>query len=613
MLILVIRFFLPLIYSVFSICTYSLLFKKSILKSAAPAFFIQILMIIATSMLANSFSVGIIVYLFMCCVSLIILLVKNRSISFIIEHFLAKENAIGILWFLLLYMFIYISNYGKVFQDWDEFSHWGIFVKEMFRLDRLYCTSTAEMAHKDYVPAISVFETLWCKLSLRYSEADAYRGIQMLQASMMIPLIEIGETIKNKYFKVLALILKIVMIFTIPMYVGNFYHTIYQDLIFGILIFYCVYVIIEDNSEKYKFFLLTLSLSILILSKMAAIIFLPTLILLYIIWERIDKKKVYVKAFFSAVISLIGWYLFNKYVDFFIPVKGGQSYDDIGNYFVSFLSVILHNAGITYQTLAERRFISALFTSKVGYLPYLPLLLSVALVLYFIAKKQEDRQLTKKILLINLWILLTGIYYAAVMLYLYLTAFSEYEAKLLASYSRYMGTFILATLMTLLVVMLKYVLDERFIFIVSCVTCENLLFLNTNQLLPGTITGETKLYNSEAEAILRNAEDTDSVYVVACYSSGEEGTILRYRCSPMKVEFGSPGEKRWDTDVYSHNYSSEEFATYLEQFDFIYLYDIDDIFIEQYSDIFVNWNIVKNHVLYGLEKDGEKYRLLETK
>ena len=77
---------------------------------------------------------------------------------------------------LIFYFFCWFSNIGKVFLAWDEFSHWGMFLKESLRLDNLYAVSPLPFKHKDYVPAITLFEVIWVKLCRRYLEADVYRG-----------------------------------------------------------------------------------------------------------------------------------------------------------------------------------------------------------------------------------------------------------------------------------------------------------------------------------------------------------------------------------------------------------------------------------------------------
>ena len=98
--------------------------------------------------------------------------------------------------------FFFLIKFSKRFWAWDEFSHWGVFLKETLRLDSLYCTSPLTIAHKDYVPAITLFETIWCKLSFRYNKADAYRAIQIFMFSLMMPMFDkLNELSHNKNCK----------------------------------------------------------------------------------------------------------------------------------------------------------------------------------------------------------------------------------------------------------------------------------------------------------------------------------------------------------------------------------------------------------------------------
>lgn len=113
--------------------------------------------------------------------------------------------------------------------------------------------SPLSFAHKDYVPGITLFEVIWCKLNGRYAEADVYRAIQIFMFSLLMPMFEgISEyieeniyistnTIKNiKYrlFQLVAVI--IVMLIPLVFSVSNafcFYHSIYCDVAVGIVFF----------------------------------------------------------------------------------------------------------------------------------------------------------------------------------------------------------------------------------------------------------------------------------------------------------------------------------------------------------------------------------------
>ena len=45
----------------------------------------------------------------------------------------------GLAAFLIIFFAAAVLLYGKHFRDWDEYSHWGMMVKEMLRLNRFYC------------------------------------------------------------------------------------------------------------------------------------------------------------------------------------------------------------------------------------------------------------------------------------------------------------------------------------------------------------------------------------------------------------------------------------------------------------------------------------------
>ena len=63
----------------------------------------------------------------------------------------------GALVFIFAYLVLFYLNSGKWFTSWDEYSHWGAFLKESLRLDNFYCVSELNFAHKDYVPAFTMF------------------------------------------------------------------------------------------------------------------------------------------------------------------------------------------------------------------------------------------------------------------------------------------------------------------------------------------------------------------------------------------------------------------------------------------------------------------------
>lgn len=301
-------------------------FKKKFSESLAPAFFIHIFIMLFSAMLFHRISLGIAIGIILACgiivYKIVIAFREKRGLPFDVV------NDTGLLIFVLFYIFIIFSNIDKCFMDWDEFSHWGVFLKEMLRIDDLYCISSKDIVHKDYVPAITLFEVLWCKLSGRYVEADAYRAMQMLQFAMILPIVNVSDegernTIVDRMslsincYKIVTDIIKAILALSIPIVFSgqSFYHTIYQDMILGLLVFYCVYLVwCKMDNESYRCFILTLALMMLVLTKMVAMAFLPMIVVYYIVDSSLYHKRKVKKKFWilTTALPFAVWGLLNK-------------------------------------------------------------------------------------------------------------------------------------------------------------------------------------------------------------------------------------------------------------------------------------------------------------
>lgn len=115
------RFILPFLFFIFVSSAFGILTNKTLLISCAPSFFIQIIIILFSSMLFNSFTSGIVIGGLL-AISIIIYKALTNTTE-LVNYFRSQRNQWSIFVFVCFYLFIYLSNYGKTFQDWDEFSH----------------------------------------------------------------------------------------------------------------------------------------------------------------------------------------------------------------------------------------------------------------------------------------------------------------------------------------------------------------------------------------------------------------------------------------------------------------------------------------------------------
>lgn len=606
----------PFLYMCLVTGAYSIQFNRRYAESMAPAFCIQMLLMLFTGMVFNSVSLGIVIGIVLAISSYAFFMFKNRSWS--ILHSKMKDCYPEFVLAVIVYLLIYTINMGKHYHSADEFMHWGNFLRETYRLDALYVTSPAPFYHKDYVPAITLFEALWCKLSLRLSEANAYRGIQMLQVSMLLPMIT--RTVRREeHIKPISVAVKAFITLTIPLFFSGllFYHTIYQDYIYGVLVFYCMWIVITGERTIYTLFEATLAMTILILSKMTALAFLPMVVIFYavymIFYQESERKphtaaKVIGASIVLTFVPLAIWKIYNAYASSFLGEgTSGQNYG--GHGISSLIKVLAHNGAITWQNDVEKSYISALISrGLVSRIPYVQIILLVVALLILYSFFGERRNYIRRIRISALWIFIAGLSYAFLMYYLYMTGFSEYEARVLASYDRYMDTFVISALFLAAAVVFYFSkADSIVIPVIGIVFLQNVFFfLDYGQIKPGILSGENALYLDEANHICNIVPEDKTVAVIIRGERVIAEDAVTYYSYPREIGFAYPGKATSENDTLSREYSCEELTEWIANYDYVYFMNIDDAFIENYSGIFASpEDVVRGEIYQVSYEDGK--------
>ncbi len=608
-----VRFCIPLLYCLLLSIAYSLITKRRLINSIAPAFLLHIIIMLAAGLMFSSINlgiiIGIIVAIVCCCYAVIKSIKNNKSEGRCYSSFLRELGVIA-----LLYTFVFVTNYGKFFYSPDEFIFWGDFIKETLRLDALYCTSSKWVIHGDYVPAVTLFETLWCRLSFRYGEADAYRAIQMLELSMMIPMVV--NTYESFMQKKKDIVLKCMICVCMPLLFTEvkFYHTIYQDMIMGVLIFYCIYLIFINTEcgELASTFEILISLIVLVMSKMTAIAFLPLIIVFYFasnsLFTNRNRFQIGLRCFAFMAVPMAIWAFYNNFVGQFIDTKNNaQAYGGLS--ISQLLYLLIHRNAISYQSQVERSYLSALFFKGiVGKMPYAWFIMLIFGGVWLYSLKFDEKKTKRIIRLVDLWILLAGIAYAAMMWLLYLTAFSEYEALELASFTRYMSSYAFAALLIAVSTMFYFALDKfrNYILVGSIILLENVfLFTGVKQLEPGIISGDRLQFEGEVNYIMNTVPEDESVLLVMRGTDGARTMKaigrMRYYCWPMDLNGISPGKQLFDGDMWSEDISANEFIQLVSGYRNIYFFGLDDYFIEKYSSTFWNPSMVVEGKIYSID------------
>ena len=475
-----------LLYLVLAGESWALLLKKNFNECLAPAILFHSLVCIILAMIFTDLRVGlflvIIIYL---SILIYFLFVKNEIKNYLVLNRLKS----GLVIFILFYVILSILSINKQFKHWDEFSHWGMMIKESFRIDKLHYLSDITFFHKDYISSTTMFMYILIKIAGRYSEAYANAAITILMYSMIMPLYSLVWNNKEKKDDIISfLMLAISWLIPIFVYSGNyftFYRGIIPDYAMGVGLFYCIYLCFNiDEKVSYDIFIFTIALVYFVLMKMTAIAYVPIVFMLYFAYRLQIKNKIVL--FIPFLTSVAMFIVLNKYISLFVNFSSIQSYNSIS--LNDIINVITFNEnGISYIKKLFDVYCNGLLGINVlingSYL--VSMIITVGFVLFssFLKKEYFNR-----IVLLAIWMFLAYIYNAILYFFLYATRFSETEAMQLAGYTRYMGTFVAAMVYICYMIYMyvtnglnnylyrNIVLSGLYIIVVICISNVFLLF-----------------------------------------------------------------------------------------------------------------------------------------
>lgn len=185
--------------------------------------------------------------------------------------------------------------------------------------------------------------------------------------------------------------------------------------------------------------------------------------------------------------------------------------------------------------------------------------------------------------------------YTAILLVTFLYFFSEYEGRMLASYERYMGVYFLAYAFFIIKLLFdKKLFFERRVWKLSLVFIL-LLPPSLSKAIPTSLLNPKKMrMRQEAlplkERVLAKTPPESRVWFIFINSNGFEAMNFRFEISPRRMndQSWSIGEKYGPEDVWTVNYSLDEFKRQWENFDYMALGRIDEKFIKQYGVLFTS-------------------------
>lgn len=508
----------------------------------------------------------------------------------------------------LVFVLIVIINYNKGFNQWDDYMHWGPMVKYNLLFDKLYCNADGfAFAHKDYPPIASLYETLWCLIAGHYSEAICIQSLQFLSISFLIPII-----LNNK--KILQTVISTFVVFTMWMILPNlssfFYSTLYVDTIISVVFGYGVWFVLYCLHDKIDYLFFVILGIFLVLLKQIGLAFYLLLVLIFVLKNIVYQKekkiiKLAIIEYCGTLLPFVFYFIWNTYVKL-INVSGeliGQfSYADLKLFEI--MNIIIGKSGEAWQNEASRNYLQALFDKPLITYPIsfsfiqAMLLLNIFWLLAIYFAKDDCKK--KKI---GLFVFDVGaVGYVVGMLLLYTFAFGSYEGPILASYERYMSSYILSGI--IFMILANHSKKQLIIWLMTILV---FVPIRDYKMLKPTFT-----YSSWGDEVKKFAdyvdERTEDDAKILMISQGEKNIhnfIVAYYLMPTKINGYSFGIPKYEGDVYSVEISQEEFDNLIKQNDYLYVYNFDEYSNELLKD-YVDINEVGFSTLFKIENDRLK-------
>lgn len=556
-------FFLPLMWLLLQTASYQILIALPFAKSFVVAFIMNLLTMYFTGLFGN-LRLGLLLSSVVIVVALVKMVLRKTDWRKQISTFFSFSFFLV----LLLYSLLFLWHRYQAFSAWDEFMHWGVMIKESLRLNQFYTVGESLLkVHKDYPPLPSLIGVFWNLLSRSYQESHCFHGASVFMSVLFIA----GIEEKKKTTQLILVFLFILLQFFPYVEYQTFLKTIYADVLLASLAAFCMSQSTKNLSKFPDYVLLTLSLIALILTKQMAIFFIG-LCLMFMLIVTFNNQRCnylsYAKIFlmFACVFAFL--LMWKGYISQF-PLQQQFHSKDLS--LSSFVEILQGNFQKPWQANTLQNYFNALWNypllQNIAFSAYIPLVV-LLLIIFSITSKRKT---------ITVALLLGAIGYAFAMLLLYLFSFDSYEAPRLASYPRYLNTYLYFMLL-----MILYFLDGQKALITLGFSL--LALTNIKSFIPPQ--ERDAYYHQENylqlfHEIEEHTRENDNILLLSQYQDGTV-LILNYRYPHHHFEVLSLGKEKYEGDPYSKDFSLEEYQLFLQNYHYLYIYQIENEYIERY-------------------------------
>lgn len=614
---------LPLLYFILFTASLCFAFKRSFAKLIPLSFVLTTLIMFISQFLFKTFTVGFIINIIFCFIFLPFLIIKRENL----KEFKTNFFSIGLLAFIIIYLFFFVFDYSRGFCVWDEFSHWGLMVKEMFRLDNFYSVASSTLlVHKDYPPMLQIFELFNIKIIGHYDESMLKIILHVFEFSMFIPALDSLSKADKKYKKVFGIISILVISFLMVLLfdehrVINSIYTDYPLSLFTAYVFFYILIERKDLLSIKNNIILMLYLSFLILVKQMSLAFYAIIIFYYLLNciiyrknKKINIKKIVICILCLVIIPFFHYKLWSNYIQNLNVISQFETRDVR---ILETLNVLTSNKGENYQIETAHNYINSIindgFSTGIINFNIIQLFIIISFIIYLFHYFNKTK--TSKKDAIVLWITITiGLVgYLYLLLCLYVWSFGPVEGPNLASIERYIGAFFMIPFALFIMIFYSLMNKNKKSIVIKMfgLLVVALAITNINQfkyLIPSIVASENNTYEQEAKRINKVIEKKN-VDILTVSNDLKYNYYVNYYLAPNSMNnylFNSNEyySNKMDIKQYYETKIKKEMINY----DYLYLYNVDDDYIENYEIIFNNIDLDDGKI-YKIIKDGNSIRL----
>lgn len=578
--------------------TITLIFNKRI-EQTIPIGMVELVIIIYLFGIFDNLNLGVIVteILAVIQVFIIIYIMCRERDSKKIKEKIEMIITPGAVIYIVLCIIAIFSNKGRMFENHDEFTHWGKLVKNMFMYNTYGTNAESVLTFNEYPPFTGTFQYLFVTIKNIFSETVIINAQCIMYLSIVIPMtknIEWDKNIKNAIWIVPAMI-------CIPMiFYSNFYVEIMVDGILGIMFGFCIFYAYQEEKSIFKGINIATMLIMMALTKTSGIALAILAIVIIVIKNIINIKQVKAKKELKAIIicAIIVTILTTIW---YVKVRNTVKTWNFENYITTDDTNNVNTENVV-RAYMKSIFGSGLITEK--NLTTFNVILILLCSSMYISKKMKEKQNNRYYLVA---MLISIIVYLIAMCVSYIRIFNKDEAETLSCFERYISTILLANVMfqVLLLVDMKEKIQAKKIIVILTIliTLMPLYNIKEKYIYKEKYMERSNEFREEYTKIKifkDYLKTTDRIlYIIDAKYNIKYITVMNnYELMPVQLN-------RVVGSMFS---TKEEFENLVKQYDYVYIYKIKNRDAEVIRSDFIN-SRVDEDALYKVEIEDEKITL----